>query len=47
MHGWEDNIKMDLRGTGYEVSEQGLIMGFCEHGNEHSGSTEAGNFLTS
>jgi hypothetical protein len=52
---WEDNIKMDLRETGiHEVNWIGLaqdkspVAGFCEHGDEPSGSIKvAGCCLTS
>jgi hypothetical protein len=42
---WEDNIKMDIRETGWDVvnwthlAQDGRQMeGSCEHGNEPSGS---------
>jgi hypothetical protein len=47
MHGWEDNVEMNLRGTGCEDLEEGLTMWFCELGHKHSGSIKAGNFLIS
>jgi hypothetical protein len=44
-HRWEDNIKMDLREIGTDGGEldsagsgQDPVAGFCEHGNEPSGS---------
>ena len=47
---WEDNIKMDLqevgRGCG-DWMELAEVAGTCEYGDEHSGSKNAGNFLTS
>jgi hypothetical protein len=52
---WEDNVRMDIRETGWE-SVDGInldqdkdqwLAGFCEHGNEPSGSIKEGNFLTS
>jgi hypothetical protein len=33
---------MDSAGSG-----EGSVAGFCEHGNEHSGSIKKGYFLTS
>jgi hypothetical protein len=42
--GGEDDIKMDLRGTGGDTglhstgSGYGPMTDFCEHGNEHFGS---------
>jgi hypothetical protein len=36
------NIKMDLRDIG-----RGTEVGSCEHGNEHSGSIECWEFLSS
>jgi hypothetical protein len=35
-HGWEENIKIDLKGIRY-----------YEYSNDHPGSETAGNFLTS
>jgi hypothetical protein len=32
---------LDSSGLGY-----GQVAGFCEHGDEHSGSEKAGNFTT-
>jgi hypothetical protein len=32
-HIWEDNIKMDLRGMGWEGWIGGQMVGACEHGN--------------
>jgi hypothetical protein len=41
-HGWEDNIKMNLREIECELdssgSRWGLVLDSCEHGNEPSGS---------
>jgi hypothetical protein len=52
-HRWEDNIKMDLREIGIDgarwiwLAEDGPVVGFCEHGNEPSGSVKkAGYCLT-
>jgi hypothetical protein len=50
---WEDNIKMDLReivvdGANWiHLAQDGVLMvGFCEHGDEPSGSIKkAGYFL--
>jgi hypothetical protein len=48
---WEDNIKMDLRETGFEggldssSSRQGPVAGSCEHGNEPSGSIKDEDLL--
>jgi hypothetical protein len=50
---WEDNVKMDfrerrgkLRTLGASGSGYGLIIaGFCEVGNELSGSIKGGEFL--
>jgi hypothetical protein len=38
MRRWEDNIRLDAPG-----SRQGLVAGFCEHGNEPSGSMKVRN----
>jgi hypothetical protein len=37
---WEDNIKMNLRKIGIDSAGSGYdpLAGFCEHGNEPSGS---------
>jgi hypothetical protein len=44
----EDNIKMDLREIQIDGANWGPVAGFCEHGNEPSGSIKkAGYFLTS
>jgi hypothetical protein len=51
---WEDNVKMDLREIGIEganwirlAQDRVLVAGFCEHGNEPSGSIKiGGHFLT-
>jgi hypothetical protein len=44
-HRWEDGVKMDLRETGIDganwimlAQHRGPVAGFCEHGNEPSGS---------
>jgi hypothetical protein len=40
-HRWEDNIKMDLKEVGIDGANWihlGPVAGFCEHGNEPSGS---------
>jgi hypothetical protein len=42
MRRWEDNIKMDLKGIGWEVC---ALAGSCEHGNEISGCIEDGGFI--
>jgi hypothetical protein len=50
---WEDNIKMDLREKVIEGvnwirlarERVWLVAGFCEHGNEHSGSIKKGYFF--
>jgi hypothetical protein len=47
---WEDNIKMDLgrQGSMGRTGFGGPVSGFCEHGNELSGSVnEAGYIVTS
>jgi hypothetical protein len=53
-HRWEDNIKLDLRETGIDganwirLAQECAVAGFCEHGNEPSGSiNKAGYYLTS
>jgi hypothetical protein len=46
--GWEDNIKMDPRETGWGGMDSiGLIPveGSCEHGNETSGSIKCWEIL--
>jgi hypothetical protein len=36
-HGWEGNIKVDLKKTGaYGLDICGLAVGFCEHGTKYS-----------
>jgi len=49
---WEDNIKMDLQGSGmwvYELdgagSAYGKVAGTCECGNEPPGAIKCGEFL--
>jgi hypothetical protein len=51
-HRWEDNIRKDHRKIRVRVcgldslgSEQGPVAGFCEHGNEPSGSIKGREFL--
>jgi hypothetical protein len=49
-HRWEDNIKfrlteMEVWRCGFDSS--GPVVGFCEHGNEPSGSIMTGHLLTS
>jgi hypothetical protein len=50
---WEDNIKMDLRETRFDVVNwirtalESPVASFCEHGNEPSGSIKKGYSLTS
>jgi hypothetical protein len=41
---WEDNINMDVREIKYKSADyinlvQEPVPGFCEHGNEHRGTT--------
>ena len=49
---WEDNIKMDLQEMGggcgdwMELAQDRQVAGTCEYGDKHSGSKNAGNFLT-
>jgi hypothetical protein len=50
-HRWEDNIKMDLREMridGCDLDSAGAgqcpVAGFCENGNEPSGSIKKGYF---
>jgi hypothetical protein len=53
MRRWEDNIRMDPREIGWEgvdlihlaQARERTIVGFCEHGNEPSGSTKVEEFL--
>jgi hypothetical protein len=49
---WEDNIMMDLREIGlgdvdwiHWAQDWGQVAGFCEYGNEPSGSIKCGEFL--
>jgi len=48
---WEDNIKLDLRETGIDganwiqLAQDSQVAGFCEHGDEHSGSIKKGYFF--
>jgi hypothetical protein len=47
---WDENIKMDLRETGMDGVNwirlaQGPVAGFCEHGNELSGSMKKGGLF--
>lgn len=51
IHKKEDNIKMSLEGTGCEglkssVSRYGVVVGPCEHNNEHLISRISGELLT-
>jgi hypothetical protein len=47
-HRWEGNTEMDLREVGIDGANWIQLAGFCEHGNEHSGSIKkAGYCLTS
>jgi hypothetical protein len=48
---WENNVRMDLRETGWEVVDwihraqgQGPMAGCCEHGNEPSGPIKSEKF---
>jgi hypothetical protein len=48
---WEGNIRMDFREMLWEDEDwshltQEIVVGYCEHGNELSGSKNTGNFLT-
>jgi hypothetical protein len=43
---WEANIKKDFREIGFRSVDLIRLAGFCEHGNELSGSIKVGNFLT-
>ena len=50
-HIWEDNIKMDLQGSGMgghglnrSPSGQGQVACTCKYGNEPSGSIKCGEF---
>jgi hypothetical protein len=49
--GWEENIKLDLRDQWRELdsagSGYGPVAGFCEYGDEPSGSMKKGYFLIS
>jgi hypothetical protein len=47
---WEDNIKMDLREMGIDGSNwilltQDPVVGFCEHGDEPSGSIKKAGYF--
>jgi uncharacterized protein YcnI len=46
IHGWNDNIEMDLKETGWKTEDsgsgQGSVAGFCSRGNEPSGSIKLG-----
>ena len=47
---WEDNIKVDLQGIGWEGVDSGLgqvAAGICECSNEHSGSIKSGQLFWS
>jgi hypothetical protein len=46
-HRWEDCNEMDRRAIGQDSggSRHGQVMGYCECGNEPSGSIEYGEFL--
>jgi hypothetical protein len=50
-HGWEDNIKLDLRdigidgGTGFSWLRIGPMAGFCEHGDEPSDSIKKARYF--
>jgi hypothetical protein len=47
---WEENIKMDLRETGFDgtnwirLAQKSPVVGFCEHGNEPSGSIKKADY---
>jgi hypothetical protein len=48
-HKWKINIKIDLKGIAYEdvncillVHRVQVLAGYCEHGNETSGSVKGG-----
>jgi hypothetical protein len=48
---WQENIRMDIseircENVNWNVSGQGLMVGFHKHGYEPSGSVKSGNFLT-
>jgi hypothetical protein len=53
MRRWEDNIRMDLRETGWKDVDWMHTAwdrangggGSCEHGNDPSGPTKGGGFL--
>jgi len=47
-HSWEDDIKMNLKETGYKdvdwihlAEDRSPMAGSCEHGDEPSGSTRS------
>jgi hypothetical protein len=44
---WEDNVRIDLREIGWDVSGQrwGWVAGNYEHSNEPSGSIKGREFL--
>jgi hypothetical protein len=45
---WEDNIKIDLQEVewwGMDWIDTALVAGYCECGNEPSGSIKCGEFL--
>jgi hypothetical protein len=46
---WKDNIKMDLKGTGFAYVSwiHMTLKDSCEHGNETSSSIKGGEFLLS
>jgi hypothetical protein len=53
-HRWEDNMKMDLKEVGGScgdwmelAQDRDSVAGACGYGEEHTGSENAGNFLTS
>jgi len=49
----EGNFKIHLKKlyvrlwSDWNASGHGQMAGFCEHGSEHSGSKQAGNFFSS
>jgi hypothetical protein len=50
MYRWEDNIKIDLIGIWWEswahLAQKSVVMGSCEHGNEHLGVINVENLFT-
>jgi hypothetical protein len=48
---WEDNIKLDFRDIGIDgvnwirLAQDRVMMRFCEHGDEPSGSMKEGHFF--